>query len=292
MIRLITDSGADRNELVTAKYDMPFVPLTIILDDKEYLDSIDISISELHDYMKAGNFPKTSQINPQLAIEAFEAAAEAGDDVIFISIFSQLSGTYQVAVNAMNFVKEKYPDFKCEVVDSKTGAGGQTLLFLSALELIKRDYDFETILKQIHQNVDNMVTYLAVDDMNWLAKGGRLPKSVGKIGSMLKVKPLLYLDENGVAKDSLVRGKKRVYVKMIDKLLKQINHYDDQSIVISHVDKREIAEELKAKVLEELPNANVYIFEISTVIAAHVGIGGIGIFALTEKPENFYPISI
>lgn len=84
MIKIITDSSADRSEQVTAKYDMPFVPLTVILNDKEYLDRIEISINELHDYMKADNFPKTSQINPQLAIETFEEAAKAEDDVIYI----------------------------------------------------------------------------------------------------------------------------------------------------------------------------------------------------------------
>lgn len=292
MIKIITDSSADRSEQVTAKYDMPFVPLTVILNDKEYLDRIEISINELHDYMKADNFPKTSQINPQLAIETFEEAAKAEDDVIYISIHGQLSGSYEVAMNAMNEVKEKYPEFQCEIIDSKTAAGGQTLLFLTAMELVDRDYDFDTIVNQTRQNAENMVTYVAVDDLNWLAKGGRLPKSVGKIGSMLKVKPLLFIDENGIEKESLVRGKKRVYTKLVDEFLKQIEHYDNQPIVVSHVDKLEVAQEIESKIKEKLPSAKVIIFEISAVIASHAGIGGLAVFGLKEKPEDFYPISI
>lgn len=292
MIRIIMCSGADSSQEMLDTYDMKFVPLTVILDEKEYLDGIEITLPELHEYMEAGNFPKTSQINPELAIEALEESAKAGEDVIFITVFSQLSGTYQVAHNAMNIVKEKYPDFKCEVIDSKSGAGGETILFLTGMEMIKRDYDYESVVKQLRQSASQLLTYLAVEDLNWLAKGGRLPKSVGKIGSMLKVKPLLSLDDNGIVKKGLIRGSDRVYMKMVDEVLAEIEQYDDQYIAISHVAQVDTANKMKERVLETSPNAVVEIFEISPVIASHIGIGGIGMFALKEKPEHFYPISL
>lgn len=90
--------GADTSSELTSAYNPTYIPLTVILGDKEYRDGIDISLGEVHDYMKAGNFPKTSQITPHVAIEALEKAAKAGDSVIFITLYSQISGTYQVAV--------------------------------------------------------------------------------------------------------------------------------------------------------------------------------------------------
>lgn len=292
MIRILLDSGADTSQDIQETYRPTFVPLTVILENKEYRDRIDISLEEIHRYMRQGHFPKTSQISPQDTIDAIEEAAKAGDSVIFVAIFSQLSGSYQVAVNAMADVQERYPDFKGAVVDSKSAAGGQTLLYLTGMEMVKKGYSFEDILAQLEESAEDLLTYLAVEDLNWLAKGGRLPAAVGKVGSMLKVKPLLTLDDTGIVKKSLVRGKDRVYLKLLDELIKQIDSYDGQVIVISHVAQMSMAEKLRDKVLKALPNAQVQIYDVSAVIACHAGIGGLGVFAFKKQPKHFIPIKI
>lgn len=291
MIRIILDSAADRNAALEEAYNIEYIPLSVILDDKEYLDGVDISLKEVHDYMKAGNFPKTSQISPQTTIDTFEEAAKAGDDVIFISIFEKLSGTPQVARNAIKDVQERYPDFKGAVVDSRSAAGAENLLYLHGMELVEAGYDFDQIVNQLQTSAQDIAVYLAVDDLNWLAKGGRLPKTIAKFGSMLKVKPLLTLDETGIIREALVRGKDRVYTKMADTLIDQIDKYEGQYIMVSHVDRLEMAERVSDYIREKMGDVKIGIFEMPAVIASHVGIGGIGMFAYKKKPELFEPVT-
>lgn len=287
MIRVVIDSGVDRNKWLEENYEYDFIPLTVILNEEPYLDGKEISLQEVYDYMTDGNFPKTSQITPNQAEETFEEAAEQGDDVIFLALYKEFSGTYQVGYNALKSVKEKYPDFKGEIVDTKGASGGATLLFIQTCELIKAGYSFEEIVEEIDEQAQHMVYKFSVDDMNWLAKGGRLPKSVGKIGTMLKVKPILKTDENGIGRDSVVRGKKRLHSQFISDLIEDIGDFKEQLIAISHVGKEEDAKLLEEQVREKLPEAKILLLEIGPVIATHLGIGGIAIFYHSQQPDKY-----
>lgn len=289
MIRVIIDSGTDINQQIVDLYgsDFDFIPLSVIMEGKSYTDRVDVTLQEVHNYMKAGNMPKTSQISPQAAIDKFTEIAEAGDDAIYISLSSSLSGTYQVGMNALREVQADYPDFKGAVVDSKSAAGLLTILYIQAQELIKAGVPFDEIVQQLNWHAEHNVTFLCVDDLNWLAKGGRLPKAIGAIGSMLKVKPFLSLDDNGeIIKEALVRGKDRVYTKMIEKSIDLLQQTSEQIVVVSHVGRVEIAEKIKMSI-QEVIDVPIIITEISPVIAAHIGIGGAGVFFIDDVPDRY-----
>ncbi len=289
MIRVIIDSGTDINQQIVDLYgsDFDFIPLSVIMEGKSYTDRVDVTLQEVHNYMKAGNMPKTSQISPQAAIDKFTEIAEAGDDAIYISLSSSLSGTYQVGMNALREVQADYPDFKGAVVDSKSAAGLLTILYIQAQELIKAGVPFDEIVQQLNWHAEHGVTFLCVDDLNWLAKGGRLPKAIGAIGSMLKVKPFLSLDDNGeIIKEALVRGKDRVYTKMIEKSMDLLQRFSEQVVVVSHVGRVEIAEKIKMSI-QEVIDVPIIITEISPVTAAHIGIGGAGVFFIDDVPDRY-----
>ncbi|EKU92979.1 DegV domain-containing protein SAV1425 [Alloiococcus otitis] len=291
MIRIMLDSGSDQNQALREAYDVEVVPMTIILGQDQYLDDEDFSLETLHAYMRQGKQPRTSQISPQMAIDRFEAAAKAGDDVIFISIFKQLSGTYQVAVNAMEDVKDRYPNFQGAVVDSRSAAGAGTILYLHGQELIKAGYDFDQVHQQLEQSAQELSVYLAVDDLDWLVKGGRLSKTVGKIGSLLKVKPFLSINDKGITKEGVVRGSDRVYTKMANTFLEEIDRYEGQYLIVSHVDRWEMAEKVRDYIIDQIGPVNIGIFEVSPVISCHVGLGGVGVFGYKKKPDLFEPVT-
>lgn len=290
MVKIVIDSGTDQNEWMRNNYDYDFIPLSVIMDDKDYLDEKEITLSDVHSYMLEGNFPKTSQISPANAQEVFEECRKKGEEVIYISIFKELSGTYQVAYNVIQEYKEKYPDFKIALVDSLGGAGGASLLVLQALKMAKQDYSFEEIVSQTEWNADHVDYLFTVDDMNWLAKGGRLPKAVGVVGSALKVKPYLTLGEEGIEKKGLIRGQDRVYSRMVKDVKNGIKSFKNQLIAISHVGHEDNAKMIQKKIEEAMPEAKTQIFEIGAVLAAHLGIGAIGVFYMNEKPERYMDI--
>lgn len=291
MIRIVIDSGTDINEALLDLYGetFEFIPLSVILDEVSYTDQVDITLSEVHEYMNNGQIPKTSQISPKAALDTFQSIASNGDDMIYLSLGSALSGTYQVGMNALREVKDMYPDFKGAVVDSKSAAGLLTVLYIQAQELIAQGKPFETIVDELEWCANHGVTFLGVDDINWLAKGGRLPKTIGTIGSMLKVKPFLTLDEMGaIVKKALIRGKDRVYTKMVEETVNILKDTPKQIVVISHVGRIATAEKIKGDLQAVLADVSVLIAEVSPVVAAHIGIGGVGIFFLNAVTDNYH----
>lgn len=291
MIRIVIDSGTDQNKWMREKYEYGFIPLSVIMDNKDYIDERDVTLADVHTYMREGNFPKTSQISPENAKEVFEKCRENGEEVIYITLFKELSGTYQVAHNVAQEYKETHPEFKLAIVDSLGGAGGSSILALQALEMVKAGYSFEDIVEQTEWNAQHIEYGFTVDDMNWLAKGGRLPKAVGMVGSALKVKPYLTLNEEGIEKKSLVRGQDRVYARMVKDVKNGVSSFKNQLIAISHVGHEENAKMIQEKIQEAIPEAKTQIFEIGAVLAAHLGIGAVGVFYLTDRPEKYVEIS-
>lgn len=287
MIKILIDSGIDQNDYMKETYEYDFLPLSVIIDNKDYLDQIEISLDEVHDHMAKGTLPKTSQVSPKTIIEALEKARVQGEDVIYITIYSQFSGTYQVAQKVVEEYREANPEMNISVIDSKGGSGGGALLALQAMEMVKREEEYETIVEQTKWNAEHIKYHFTLNNLMWLVKGGRLPKVAGAAGDALKIKPYLSVNETGIYLKKLVRGQERVYKRMIKEMKNGVGSFTDQLITISHVNDYDTALKLEAMVKEALPEASTQIFDIGAVLAAHLGIGGAGVFYLDEKPEHY-----
>lgn len=290
MIRIVIDSGIDQNDYMKEHYEYDFLPLSVIIDEHDYLDQLDISLQEVHEKMEQGIMPKTSQVSPKAIIEMLEDARKKGDDVIYLTIYSQFSGTYQVGQAVAENYLSTYPDMNIAVIDSKGGSGG-ALLALQAMEMVKQGLAFDTIVEQSKWNAEHINYQFTLNNLMWLVKGGRLPKVAGTAGDALNIKPYLSVNEKGIYLKKLVRGQDRIYKRMIKEMKKEIGSFTDQLITISHVNDYKTAQKLEALVTEALPEASIQILDVGALLAAHLGIGGVGLFYFDEKPEHYMYIN-
>lgn len=288
MIKVIVDSGADQNKWFKENYDIDFLPLSIVIDNKAYIDNKDITLEEIHEAMKDGKMPSTSQPSPGQVQEVLEKNRLEGNDVIFVTIWEKLSGTYQVIKSVVDEYKEKYPDFKIAIIDSRSASVSGTLLAVQAAEMIQAGYDYEDVVEQAEWNAEHLLINLTVDNLNWLVQGGRLSKTAGFLGSALNVKPILRVNDEELYSDTMVRGNKRVYSRLVKNMNEESKHYDDQLIFISHVGQEENAKKVEELVKAEMPHARTMIFEFGAVLAAHIGVGGVAIATIKEKPESYF----
>ena len=287
MVKIIIDSGADQNTWLQEKFDYDFIPLSIIVDGEAHLDRHEMSLENLHEAMKAGKMASTSQPSPGQIQTILDKYREQGEDVLIISLWKQLSGTFQVIQSVVNDYKENYPDFNIEVVDSNSATVSETIIAIQALEMSKAGYSFEDVVEQARWNADHMAVYLTVEKLDWLVKGGRLSKTAGYIGTALNVKPILSVDDEKIYSTGVVRGKNRVYSRMTEKIKDDSASFPNQLICISHVDQEENARKLEELIKNEIPEAKTMIFEFGAVLAAHIGLGGVAVAALTDKPEIY-----
>ncbi|SFK16195.1 EDD domain protein, DegV family [Marinilactibacillus piezotolerans] len=291
MIKIVIDSGIDQNDFMKKEYEYEFLPLSVIIKDKDYLDQKEISLKQVHEYMKQGILPKTSQISPQSLLDILNDCRSRNEDVIYISIYSQISGTFQVAHSLISEYKTNHPEMKVEVIDSLGGAGGGALLAIQALEMVKNGLSFETIVEQTRKNAKHIKYNFTLNNLNWLVKGGRVSKVAGAAGTALNIKPYLTVDHTGIIVKKLVRGQERIYKKIIKDVTDGVGTFDDQLITISHVNDLESAQKLENMVKTALPRVTTQILDLGAVLAAHLGIGGIGVFYFDEKPEHYMYIN-
>lgn len=287
MIKVLVDSGMDQNAWLKQNYAYGFLPLSIIMDGESYLDKKEISQEELHTAMKNDIMPSTSQPSPGQVVDALEEYRENGDQVLIVTIWKELSGTYQVIKSVVDEYKETHPEFQVEIIDSTSASVAQTIIAVQALEMIKADYSFEEVVEQAQWNAENHSIYLTVDKLEWLVKGGRLSKAAGFVGGALKVKPILTVNDEELYADGVVRGSKRVYKKIVKKIKEDVAGFEDQVVYISHVGEEENAKKVEEIVQKEMPNAETKIFEFGAVLAAHIGVGGVAIAALHSTPETY-----
>ncbi|MFL2075726.1 DegV family protein [Marinilactibacillus psychrotolerans] len=287
MIKVIIDSGIDQNDFMKKEYDYEFLPLSVIINDKDYLDQKEISLKQVHEYMSQGILPKTSQISPQSLLDILNDCRSRNEDVLYISIYSQFSGTFQVAHSLINEYKTNHPDMKVEVVDSLGGSGGGALLAIQAMEMVKHGLPFETIVEQTRKNAQHIKYHFTLNNLNWLVKGGRVSKVAGAAGTALNIKPYLTVDDTGIIVKKLVRGQERIYKKIIQDVKEGVGTFDDQLVTISHVNDIESAEKLENMVKTALPHVATQILDLGALLAVHLGIGGVGVFYFDEKPDHY-----
>lgn len=287
MIKVIIDSGADQNNWLRNNFDFDFLPLSVIIDGEAHLDRHEISLDELHSAMKDGKMPSTSQPSPGQVQKILDKYRAQGDEVLFVTIWKELSGTYQMVKSTIEDYKETYPDFKVEVVDSNSATVAESIIAIQAMEMANAGYSFEEVVEQASWNADHMSVYLTVDKLDWLVKGGRLSKAAGFVGAALNVKPILTVDDEKLYSTGVVRGSKRVYSRITDKIKEDSAAFTNQVVCISHVDQEDNARALEALIKKEMPEAKTMIFEFGAVLAAHIGVGGVAIAALTEKPKTY-----
>ncbi|HFI0273799.1 TPA: DegV family protein [Streptococcus suis] len=282
--KIVTDSTSDLSQEWLAENDVTVLGLTINLDGTTYetVGSNRLTSAELLKKMEAGGQPTTSQVNVGQFEEVFEEAAKAGQDVLYLAFSSALSGTYQSGTIARDMVLDAYPNAVIEIVDTKAAAIGEGYLVMQAAQARAAGKSLAETKALIEDLVPRLRTYLLVDDLNHLVRGGRLSKAAALIGGLVNIKPLLSLNAEGkleaVAK---LRGRKKGVREMLDRTLTDLYH---STVLVAYTGDLAAAQDIQSILLENDQVTDVILTELGPIIATHTGTGSLAILSIsTEK---------
>lgn len=281
--KLITDSTADLDENWAKDQDVEILGLHITLDGQVYetVGEKRLTSDLLLERMKNGSKPTTSQINVGQFEEAFRRHAEAGEAVLYLAFSSVLSGTYQSAVMAREMILEEFPEATIEIVDTLAAAGGEGYLSMLAVEARNQGQSLEETKAMIEDILPRLRTYFLVDDLYHLMRGGRLSKGSAIIGSLVNIKPLLWIEADGkLVPIAKVRGRKKGMREMLQLASQDLAH---STAIVAYSTDLDGAQALKESLLEDPAIDQVLIMPLGPVIATHVGPGTLAVFVIGKE---------
>lgn len=278
-LKIICDSLSDVPKNLIEKYDIEVVPLTVILDGKEYKDGIDISKDDFYKRLRENNaYPKTSQATYAQFKEVFEKYVNEGKKVLYIAGSSVATGTYQSAVMAKNDI-----DGEIYAYDTKGLSYTAGVLVIKAGELAQEGKNIDEIIDEMDKLKEKIYVLFSVDTLEYLQKGGRISSTKAAIGSILNIKPLLNVKDGLVGPVCQVRGKKNVISKMIELVKENCgDDLSDHTVAIGYSDDFKEKDRLVKAAQESLNAKNIDLFQIGTCIGAHSGPGITAILCLKK----------
>lgn len=284
-INIVADSGCDLPYSFLQKHYISFLPLIVHLNGTDYEDFVTIDPKQVYEAMRKGEIVKTSQANALKMKELFTELAKDGRPAIYIAFSSQLSGTYQTAMMVREEVLEQYPDFSLTIIDSKCASLGLGLVVAKASELAQQGMPYEQLCDTIASYCQHMEHIFTVDDLEFLARGGRISKASALVGGLLNIKPLLHVEDGKLVPLEKLRGRKKVYKRMLELMAERGDDLQKQVIGISHGDDEEAALELKRQIEETFGCTSFFISPIGGAIGAHAGPGTLALFFLNQHIE-------
>ncbi|MCM3743829.1 DegV family protein [Sporosarcina luteola] len=281
-MRIFADSGSDLPKSFFDENDVTLIPLRVLIDDKEGDDVLEIDSKEVFDAIRNGKHPKTSQASPEKFLSTWKELAKSGEDGLYIAFSSELSGTYNTGVMMKDQVKEGNPNMNLVLIDSRCASLGCGLLVKEAVRLRDAGDDVRTIERKIRDMAAHMEHLFTVEDLDYLAKGGRVSKASAFIGGLLNIKPLLHVEGGKLVPIEKHRGRKKVLRRMLELIEERGAELTNQTIAISHGDDESTALEMKALIEEKFQPKDVEVHMIGSAIGSHAGPGTIAIFFLNK----------
>ena len=279
--QIITDSCCDFPTPMYETLGLSFVPLSVEFRGETNDDRNDDSLKDMYGGLRAGEAAKTSAVNPSRWGEVIEPALAAGQDVLVLAFSSGLSTTYQSAVIAAEELGEKYPDRTIRVVDTLCASMGQGLLVWYACKKRDEGLSLDALYSWVMENRLHLCHWFTVDDLMYLKRGGRISAATALVGTMLQIKPLLHVDDEGhLISMSKARGRKAAIDALVRKAQELGAGYDNSTMFISHGDCREDAEYLAQQLKEKCGVKEVVISYVGAVIGSHSGPGTLALFFL------------
>lgn len=273
---IVTDSTADIPADLTKELGIHVVPLKIHFGEDSYEDGVDLSAGEFYEKLsKESVMPTTSQPTPNQFEEVYRSLyKEENKDIISIHLSSKMSGTFQSAYIAQQTIGEEIP---LEVVDSKRASYALGVIAVEAAQLAAAGSAKAEIMERINEMLQETKVYFMVDTLEYLKKNGRIGKASALMGSLLKIKPILSLTEEGeVYPFEKVRGSKKAEQRILAELTKQFNG-KPLHVGISHAEAEKEADQFMSKIREQFDLQQEVITNIGPVIGAHVGPGTLSI---------------
>ncbi|UMY99217.1 DegV family protein [Roseburia rectibacter] len=283
---IVTDTTTDLPRDYVEKHHLYMMSLPYTLEGTSYTWEKPMPVKDFYDKMRAGSLPTTSQANPEEAALLYESILKDNDvDILHIAFSSGLSGSFNSCRIAAADVCEKYPDHRIVVVDSLAATLGQGLLVYKAVQLKEAGKSLDEVAAWVEENKYHLVHNFTVDDLFHLHRGGRLSKTAAIVGTMINLKPVLHVDDEGhLVMLSKVRGRKKSLIGLVDCMEKQLGDWKDKNdiIFISHGDCPEDAQFVADLIKERFGYENFMIDYIGATIGAHSGPGTVALFYLGD----------
>ena len=276
-IKIICDSLSDINKEYLQQYDIDVVPLTLILNGKEYRDGIDIEPEEFYKILREEDVhPKTSQATYAQFKEVFDKYTKEGKTILYISGSGTATGTCQSAVMAKNDTEGDI-----YIYDTSNLSFGAGFFVVKAAKMIKEGKTIEEVFTELDELKEKSILMFTVDTLEYLKKGGRISSTKAAVGSLLNIKPILEVKDGLVSQVGQARGKKNVTNKMIDLVKEKLgDDLEQEEVYIGYSDDLKEREKLTEIAKEVFKPKKIGYFMVGTCIGAHSGpgVGGILVF--------------
>ncbi len=280
---ITTDTNSDLPEEYLKEHDLEVMSLKYILDGVTYDREHPLPVEEFYAKMRGGSMPTTSQVNPEDAKKVFSDLLDKGVDILHIAFSSGLSGSYNSARMAAEELAEERPEHKIIVVDSLCASLGEGLLVHKAVKMRDAGKSFEETAKWVEAHKLEIVHNFTVDDLFHLHRGGRVSKATAVLGTMINIKPVLHVDDEGhlIAIDK-VRGRKKSLNALVDRMETQIKGFENDTVFISHGDCEEEALYVADQVKKRFGISDILINHVGPSIGAHSGPGTMALFFMGQ----------
>ncbi len=278
---IITDSSCDMPKSYLEEHGVILVKLGFNMDGVNYEGNEGESMDEKTFYAKlrAGSMPTTYQVTAEQAKPFIEKSLQNGRDVLVIAFSSGLSGTAGSFIVAARELSAQYPSRKIRVVDSLCASMGQGLLLDYVIKKADEGADIETVTEYAEDLKLHICHHFTVDDLFHLKRGGRVSATTALVGSVLKIKPVMHVDDAGkLVAIGKAMGRKKSLHTLVENLLETKDMDENDPIFISHGDCIEDVEYVKRVLLEKMPNVKIYVHYVGSVIGTHSGVGTLAIF--------------
>lgn len=280
--RIFTDATADLSEEM--KKGLPpieTIPMQVEIDGTEYsYGSTDgITAQEFYRRQREGSFASTSQINPMVYFQYFEPWLRQETDILYLCFSSGLSGTYQSAMLAAEELQREYPERKIICIDTLGASAGEGFLVREAARMQYEGLTIAELAEWVTKRRLQVCHWFTVDTFTHLKHGGRVSATAAVMGSVLKIKPLLHVDDSGKLQAmEKPRGKNKAITALLARMEQGWTPEFGKSVLIAHADDVETAQMLKDRLLQRFPEATVFIGHIGPIIGAHAGPGTLALF--------------
>lgn len=277
---ILTDSTSNLPHPYVEKYGIVVLPLTYLVDDREYLgysEESEEQFKQLYEQLREGKVVTTSMVNKSISYEAAKKLLEDGKDILYIGLSSKLSGTYYAVESALSTLKGEFPERNIYAVDSLNVALGEGLLIYGAVKMKKQGRQLGEIYEWCCRCRWNVNTVFTVDDLQHLRRSGRASSAIALVGTVLKIKLVLRMNNGGILKqEAKVRGRKKALDEIVKRVVDGIE--EEQMVFVSHGDCVEDARYVAECLYRSGKVTKVILNTLDPVIGIHTGPGSIGIF--------------
>ena len=282
---IVTDNMSDLPDFYCQKHDLHLLYLSYMINDTVYNEENRQDEKEFYAMMRGGSMPVSSQVTPEQAVEAFEKFIRINPNIICIAFSSGLSGTFSSISVGAGQVMEQHPDCRITVIDSLCASLGQGLLVHKALQMRENGASYEEVVDWVEANKLHVVHNFTVDDLFHLHRGGRVSKATAILGSMMNIKPMLHVDDEGhLISVGKARGRRKAIAGLADAMEQQIGSWRDKNdiVFISHGDCLEDAQLLARMIQERFGIDSFLINYVGPTIGTHSGPGTLALFYMGD----------